>query len=46
MTDRYKDFIIPDEELKRHRITLRNMQINTFGELKYVTSSNFLLFFY
>lgn len=52
MTNRYKDFIIPDEELKRretetdlqyldHRITIRSIQINTFGELKkYVTSSN------
>jgi hypothetical protein len=51
MTDRYKDSIIPIEELKRreaetdllnldHRITIKNKPVKTFGELKkYVTSS-------
>ena len=50
MADRYKDFIIPEEELKRREaeidlqnldniITIKGIQVNTFGELKkYITS--------
>jgi hypothetical protein len=51
VTDRYKNSIIPIEELKRHeaetdllnlnhRITIKDKSVKTFGELKkYATSS-------